>query len=74
MKNNIIKSTMQIINQCRQPILGATDSEHLNIVKRINAVVTDSVTNVRPKYPELFSGQFARRTLFCFERRYYTSY
>ena len=33
-KNNIIKSTMQIIKQCRQPILGTIDCENLNIVKK----------------------------------------
>ena len=55
-KNNIIESTMQIIKQCRQPILGAIDCKNLNIVKRVNAVVTDSVANVRQKYPELFMG------------------
>ena len=53
-KNNIIESTMQIIKQCRQPIMGAIDCENLNIVKRVNAVVTDSIPNVRQKYPELF--------------------
>ena len=51
-KNTIIESTMQIIKQCRQPILGTIDCENLNIVKRVNAVVTDSVANVRQKYPE----------------------
>ena len=55
-KNNIIESTMHIIKQCRQPILGAIDCENLNIVKRVNAVVTDSVAHVRQKYPELFLG------------------
>ena len=55
-KNNIIESTMQIIKQCRQPILSAINCENLNIIKRVNAVVTDSVANVRQKYPELFLG------------------
>ena len=53
-KNNIIESTMQIIKQCRHPILGAIDCKNLNIVKRVNAVGNDSVANVRQKYPELF--------------------
>ena len=43
-KNNIIESTMPIIKQCRQPILGAID---LNIVKRVNAVLTDYVASLR---------------------------
>ena len=47
---------MQIIKQCLQPILGAIDCENLNIVKRVNTVVTDSIANVRQKYPELFLG------------------
>ena len=54
-KNNIIKSIMQI-KQCHQPILGAIDCENFNIVKRVNVVVTESVTNVRQKYTELFWG------------------
>ena len=55
-KNNIIESTMQIIKQCRHPILGARDCDNLNIVKRVNAVVTDSVANVRHKYPDFGGG------------------
>ena len=47
---------MQIIKQCRQPIPVAIDCENLNIVKIVNAVVTDSVANVRQKYPELCMG------------------
>ena len=43
--NNIIESTMQITKQCRQTIMGAIDCENLNIVKRVNAVVTDSVAD-----------------------------
>ena len=51
-KNNIIESTMQIIKQCRQPIMGVIDCENLNMVKRVNAVVTDSIASVRQKYTE----------------------
>ena len=54
--NNIIESTMQIIKQCCQQIMGAIYCENLSIVKRVDAVVTNSVANVRQKYPELFLG------------------